>query len=405
MNLAHTVARRYLFSHKGTHFINIISGVTILGLSIGSAALILVLSVFNGFEALIASMINSFNPDLKVVPVQGKYFTEDAEQVKEIAALPGVAAVAKTISETAVFEYDVNNNPGTVKGVDANYTLVNSLDSAIIEGQFMIEDEEMPYAVLGAGMARNLSVDVLNVFHHLSVLMPDRQPGRNASRPYKTKVVRPAGVFSIQQDLDNEFVLVPLDLAQSLLDRVGELSALEIKVTEVSQVETVERRLQELMGDSFDVLNRYEQDEEFMKLMNIEKWMAFAIASLMIVLIAFNLVGCLWMVVLDKKKDVAILKAMGSTSTFIKRVFLHLGLYYTLSGLGLGLVLGLLIYVLQKQFGIVTIPQGFVVDTYPIMMQVTDVLVVCVTVLAIGLVASLPAAHQASKLDTAIRQN
>jgi len=160
----------------------------------------------------------------------------------------------------------------------------------------------------------------------------------------------------------------------------------------------------ELAGDEFDVLNRYEQDEEFMKLMNIEKWMAFAIACLMILLIAFNLIGCLWMIVLDKKKDIAILKAMGGTATLVRRIFIQLGLFFTMTGLIFGILLAIVLYWLQKQFGIVTIPQGFVVDTYPITMKASDIFVVAATVIIIGLLASLPAAYRATRLRGSIRE-
>ena len=407
MRIDTAIARRYLFSHKGTHFINIISGVTIFGLSLGATALILVLSVFNGFEDLIADMINAFNPDLKVVPVQGKYFTHDDIDIDRIKQMDGVASISRTINETALLEYDGSNHVATMKGVDLEFNSVTTIDSNIIEGFFGLSDDHVQYAVLGSGLARNLSVDVLNVFNNLSIHMPDRKARGNAQKPFRTRVVRPAGIFSIQQEIDNEYVLVSLDLAQALLGRYDQLSALEVKVasSHSQNISSLEDQLQYLVGEDYLVLNRYEQDEEFMKLMNIEKWMAFAIASLMILLIAFNLIGCLWMIVLDKKKDISILKAMGGTAGFIRKVFMQLGLLFTSIGLSLGIVLAVILYFIQKKYGIVTIPEGFVVDTYPITMKVSDIFVVAVTVLLIGLLASIPAATRAARLSGSIREN
>ncbi len=404
MKVDSAIARRYLFSHKGTHFINIISGVTIFGLSLGATALILVLSVFNGFEDLIASMINSFNPDIKVAPSQGKYFSIDSATLLEIQQLDGVESVSRSIAETAFLEYDGSNHVGIMKGVDGNFTEVTTIDSNLIEGYFSLIDEKGSYAVLGSGLARNLSVDVLNVFNNLSIHMPDRKARGQMQKPFRTRVVRPVGVFSIQQDIDNEYIIVPLQLAQSLLSRHDQLSTLEIRVTDYDATqEAIKSKLAEILGDGFLIQNRYEQDEEFMKLMNIEKWMAFAIACLMILLIAFNLIGCLWMIVLDKRKDIAILKAMGGTAKLVRRIFMQLGIYFTLTGLALGIGLALLLYFLQKQFGIVTIPQGFVVDAYPITMKGTDILIVAITVVIIGTIASLPAAARAARLTSSIR--
>jgi lipoprotein-releasing system permease protein len=403
MRFVSEVASRYLFSSKGTHFINIISGVTILGLTTGTAALILVLSVFNGFEELIAGMINQFNPELKIVPVQGKYFEENDSLINRIRSLDGVEAISKMIEETAAFEYQNINNAGTLKGVDDDFHIVTSIDSALIEGSFILHDDQFNYAVLGSGMARNLSVDVLNVFENLSVHMPDRKAAATSLNPFRTRVIKPVGVFSIQQDIDNEVVIVPLHFAQSILGRQRELSSIGVRLAEDADTDLVQQALEQLLDDNLVVQNRYQQDEDFLKLMNIEKWMAFLIACLMILLIAFNLIGCLWMIILDKKKDIAILRAMGATSVLIRQIFMRLGLFYTFTGLGLGSLLAVLVYLIQKQFGIITIPQGFVVDTYPIQMRWFDIVVVSLTVIMIGVVASVPAARRAAKLTESIR--
>jgi len=396
MRFVTDIARRYLFSSRGTHFINIISGATIVGLSLGSAALILVLSVFNGFEVLIASMINQFNPELKVVPVTGKYFDENDATIAKIMEIPGVVCVSKSIEEIAYFEYQKIPNPGTLKGVDDLFGTVTSIDSTIIEGSYLLHDDQYDYAVLGSGMARNLSVDVLNVFESLSIHMPNRKAAATSINPLRTKVIKPVGVFSVQQDIDNEMVLVPLDFAQSILGRSGQLSNLGIRLAEGVDGEAIQMEIQNIVGSNLEVLNRYQQDAAFLKLMNIEKWMAYLIASLMILLIAFNLIACLWMIILDKQKDISILKAMGATSSMIRSIFMRLGLLYTFLGLGLGILIAIVLYGLQKKFGLLTIDQGFVVDSYPIEMRSTDIFVVAVTVIVIGSIASIPVARKAA---------
>jgi lipoprotein-releasing system permease protein len=368
----------------------------------GTAALILVLSVFNGFEELIASMINKFNPELIIVPDTGKYFDENDALIARIKEVDGVVAVSKVIEETAAFEYQNIPYAGTLKGVDDAFRSVTSIDSTIIEGHFILQDDQFAYAILGSGMARNLSVDVLNVFESLSIHMPDRKMATSMN-PFRTRLIKPIGVFSVQQDIDNEIVIVPLGFAQSILGREAKLSSIGIRLSETADPDRVQKDLKNLLGADMVIKNRYQQDEEFLKLMNIEKWMAFLIACLMILLIAFNLIGCLWMIILDKKKDIAILKAMGSSATMIRQIFMRLGLLYTFSGIVLGVLLALILYMVQKQFGIITIPQGFVIDTYPIQMRWSDIIVVSLTVVLIGTMASLPAALRAGRLSDTIR--
>ena len=404
MNLTKDFSRRYLFSRRRAQFINVISGVTIFGLSLGSAALVLVLSVFNGFEDLIEYMISGFNPDIKILPVQGKYFAADAIETDQIRSLPGVANVSSAIEEVAIFEYDNITHPGKIKGVDSSWKSVTNIDSAMIDGHFLLNDQRESYAVIGAGIARNLSIDRLNVFKQLAVYMADRRVRSTVGRPFKTRYIRPSGVFSIQQELDNEIVIVPLDFAQELVDQQGSVGSIEIRVKRASDLRNIEDQIQLIVGQDFQVLNRYEQDESFLKLMNIEKWMAYGIVSMMIFLVSFNMIGNLWMVMLDKKKDIAVLKAMGATRSFIRNIFIRLGIRISVIGIIIGFLLAGILYVLQKNVGLITIPQGFIIDAYPISLRFIDLVSVFVTVMVIGALASLPAAHTASRISASIRE-
>lgn len=404
MNLPFKIASRYLFARKSTNAINIISGITIFGLSIGTAALILVLSVFNGFEDLLSGLFSTFNPDIKVTIKKGKTFITNEEQLAELKALEGVEAVSQSLQETAFFEYKKNRDFGVVKGVDADYTKVSKIDSTIREGIFALKDVNRDLAVLGVGMRNKLSVDIEDPFSTINIYMAKRQQV-TVGNPFRKRVVAPVGTFGIQQDFDQQYVITSLEFARSLLNaKSGEVSALEIKLSQPDESGVTQAEIQKIMGEEFDVKNRFQQDEAFLKLMNIEKWMSFAILSLTLVLVAFNMIGSLWMIVLEKRKDIAILKSMGATKRMIRNIFLSEGLLLCLLGIVIGAGLALLLYGVQKGFGIVPIPTGFVVDAYPISIRLLDFLVVMITVIGIGLIASIPPALRAARVSAMIRE-
>lgn len=396
------IARRYLFAKKSTNAINIISGISVFGISVGTAALILVLSVFNGFEDLITGLFGNFNPDVKVTIKEGKFFEVDSTVIAQLNALPEVELVAKTIEETALFAYKDNESFGTIKGVDDYYQLVTGIDSTVREGVYQLKEEGRDYAVLGVGIRNRLSVNVGDYLSTLEVYMLKRKNTGPLSKPYKKKLIYPAGTFVIQQDFDSEYILSSLSFAQSLLSLKNKIGALEIKLTPNVNTATAVEQIQKIVGEDFNVKDRYQQDEAFLKLMNIEKWMSYAILCLTLVLVAFNMIGALWMIVLDKKPDIAILRSMGATNTTIRNIFLSEGILLGLLGMLLGFIIAVLLYIAQKQIGIVPIPPGFVVDTYPISMRFPDFIIVAITVLTITLIASLPAAFRAMRVPAVI---
>ena len=322
MNLSLKIARRYLFAKKSTNAINIISGISVFGISVGTAALILVLSVFNGFEDLITGMFSNFNPDVKVTPLLGKTFQIEEEKLVQIKDLEGVAFVSKTLEETAVFEYKGSQDFGTLKGVDEFYNQVTSIDSTIREGDYQLKDGKRNLAVLGVGLRNKLSVNVGDYLSTLTVYMAKRKKVSPTQNPFKKRLVYPVGTFVIQQDFDNEYLLTSLEFAQSLLGVKNEVSTLEIKLVEHSDAELTLTAIRNIVGEDFVVKDRYQQDEAFLKLMNIEKWMSYAILSLTLILVAFNMIGALWMIVLDKKNDIAILKSMGANRELVRNIFL-----------------------------------------------------------------------------------
>jgi len=404
LNLPLKIARRYLFAKKSTNAINIITGISVVGIAVGTAALVLVMSVFNGFEDLIIGMFSRFNPDVKVVAAVGKTFEPDSAKLAQITALPGVALVSATLEEVAFFEYGENQDFGVVKGVDDNYRRESGIDSTIFEGIFKLKDEERNYAILGGGVRSKLQVDFEDPFALLSIYMAKREKTASLEQPFKKRIVSPAGSFKVQQEFDEKYVLVSLEFAQDLLGAYNEVSAWEIKLKPTTDPKKTIESIESILGKDFLVKDRFQQDESFLKLMNIEKWMSFALLCLTIVLVAFNMIGSLWMIVLEKKADVSILKSMGGTDKLVRNIFIGQGLLLCLAGLLSGLVFAIILFALQKIFGLVSIPEGFVVDAYPVSMRLLDVLAVSVVVMAIGLVASLPAAHRASKIPTLVRE-
>lgn len=373
------------------------------GIAIGTAALILILSVFNGFEELITSLFSSFNPEVKAIPVKGKSFATDTIPLEAIRAIPGIAAVSVTLEEIAFLEHDGVQDFGIVKGVDEHFHEVVDIESTMLEGTFRLMDGSRPMVVLGSALRNKLAVNVLDPFATVSVYVPKRGRVGPLAKSYTSTLLAPAGTFFIQQDFDSEYALADLSVVQQLLQQSGYASALEIRLKAGASVAQTKAAVQGLLGSGFLVKDKYEQDEAFRRVMNIEKWMAFAILGFTMVLVAFNMIGALWMVVIEKKNDIAILRSMGADEQCIRRIFLWEGLL--LSGIGLltGFAVSLLFFAVQKTFGIVPIPAGFVIDAYPISLKMVDFIAVVVLVGIIGLLASVPAAVRASRVPAIVR--
>ncbi len=387
---------------KSVNAINIISGISVFGISLGAGALILVLSVFNGFEDLISGLFSTFNPDVKITALKGKTFEVDSTMIADLKQIEGVLAVSQTLEEVAFFEYKGSRDFGTIKGVDEHYAKVTQIDSSIREGDLIFKANGRQYGVLGVGMRNKLSVNVDNEFTPITVYMAKKK--RSVTKPFVKKFLYPAGTFVIQQDFDNQYILSSLEFAQKLLNVKNKVSALEVQLDPSSNASLVLSEIQKRMGDDFEVKDRYRQDEAFLKLMNIEKWLSYAILSLTLILVAFNMIGSLWMIVLDKKKDIAILKSMGATNETIRKIFINQGFLLCLVGMSFGFLIAITLYILQITYGIVPIPEGFVVNAYPISMRFIDFAIVTITVLVIGFLASVLPAFKASRISALVRE-
>lgn len=403
MKLIFSIAVRYLFGKKTTNAINIITWISIIGMSIGTAALILILSVFNGFESLLSGMLSNFNPDIKATLMVGKYMPKDSIDVIAIAQIEGIERIAFTLEETSFFDYKGSQEVGIIKGVDNEFMKVTGLDTSLLTGSAKF-GQNVEFAVLGSGMNTKLSVNSYDGFTPVTAYMPANESTGPLAKEFNALQFYPSGTFSVGSDVDMQYVLVNFDAVNSLLNLDNHFSAIEVKLKAKASESKVLKSLKEILGPQFNVSNRYQQDEGFLKIMNIEKWISYLIACLTLLIIAFNLVGSLWMIVLEKKKDIAILKSMGLTTGGIQGIFLCLGIMISVIGLMVGFGFGIILYWLQKEYGLISIPDGFMIDAYPIEMRWIDFIVVSCTVLIIGYFASLLPSIRAGQVSAFVRQ-
>lgn len=401
--LALRIAFRYLFSKKSTNAINIISWVSMVGMAVGAFALIVVLSVFNGFEGLVLSLYNSFYPDLEVTAVSGKTFEQNEQLYNKLIKLDGVAAVSQTLEENAYLEYGEDASLGTIKGVDAKYNDVTTVSKYVREGNFMLRDSNFHYAVIGANLSYPMNISVERAIEPLRITVP-RKGAKNAMLPgdaFTTMQAVPGGIFSIQQEFDSKYVFVDLDFAKELLGDDKRISAYEIKLKEGADIEALSKQVAAQAGSDFTVRTRYEQKAEMYRVMKIERWVTTAILAFIILIISFNIIGSLSMLVLDKAKDISILKAMGADEKLVVRVYLLNGILASAIGAGVGLLLGYAICLAQINFHFLKLSGGndssFVIDYYPVVLKPIDAVVTISVIVVISLLAAYFPARRAGQ--------
>ncbi len=404
MRFSPFLALRYLFARKSTNVIHLLAGLSILGMGIGAAALILVMSVFNGFESLVFGLSNQFNPDIHIGPREGKTFTPDSLWLTKLEQDPAVAAISHVLEENALFAYDEVQDIGILKGVDQAYTRVTEIDSFMLAGTWTLDDPGGSVGMIGAGMAAKLGIHSNDAFESLVVYMPNRKRVGPFDQPFIRRFLPAAGVFTIQPEVDLQYVLTDLDFVQSITGRRSALSAVEVAILPEAHTKQTLQRLQSLAGPDFVVRDRIGQEESFLRIMNIEKWVAFAIMCLILLLVAFNVAGTLWMMVTEKRPDIAILKTMGATSTQIQQIFLFNGLLLCGVAFILGAIAALSFFGLQQHYGLIPVPPGFIIDAYPMDIRWPDFIVVLVTVLSIGMLAAWLPARRAARVDAIIQE-
>lgn len=355
-------------------------------------ALIVILSVFNGFDALVRSLINSFNPDLKITVTEGKTFIPDPEQMKRIRETPGVYDLSLVFEDKALVRYDEQQTIAVVKGIDENYINVTGVDSMIVEGEYILDRNDEPMAMIGRGIRIYLNVMLLSP-RQMVFYVPRRSADISSDpvRALNRKYLSVAGVFSIEQDFDLRYILVPLDFARELFEYFdGEVTTIEVKLDPGVSLSKAQESVREIMGPGFYIHNRYQQNEIFYKTMQAEKWAIFLILFFILVVASFNVVGTLTMLMLEKKKDAVTLSNLGADNLMIKRIFLIEGWLISASGAILGTLLGLLICWIQMYFGVIKLEGSgsFIIDSYPVVVKSSDVIITLIAVTIVGYLAA-----------------
>lgn len=392
MNFPFYIARRYLFSKKKHNAINIISGISVCGVAFATLALVCTLSVFNGFQDMVASFFTAFDPQLKITAREGKVFDGQDKRIREVCALPEIDVFTETLEENAMVQYKDRQAMVILKGVEDNFEQLTAIDSILYgAGEFLLHDSIVNYGVMGVELVATLGTG-LQFVDPLQVYLPKRNakvnmanPGSSFSRDY---LYSPGVVFAVnQQEYDGKYILTSLDFLRQLLDYTTEVSAMELKLKPDANISSIQSKIERMLGDDFVVQNRYQQQADVFRIMEIEKLISYLFLTFILMIACFNVIGSLYMLILDKKDDVMTLRSLGADDRLIARIFLFEGRLISLFGAGSGIVLGLILCFIQQKFGVISLGGGggtFVVDAYPVSVHVGDVILVFVTVLTVG---------------------
>lgn len=403
MNFPFYIARRYLFSKKSHNAINVISLISVCGVVIATTALVCALSVYNGFNDLVSSLFSHFDPQLKVTAKYGKVFDPNCSEIAQVKALPEIESYCAVLQDNALIKYKDRQEIGVIKGVDDNFSHLVDLDSVLIDGEFILSDEVTNYATLGIGLASHLGIKA-GFVSPIEIYVPKRDQQVNMANPatsFNLEYTFISSVFRIDQQVyDDYYMIIPLQTARTLLNYENEISALELKIKDGASLSTVEKQIKQLLGDKFEVKNRFEQQEASFKMMQIEKWVTFLILCFILAIALFNIVGSLSMLMIEKKDDVETLRNMGANDRQIQQIFLFEG--WMISGFGalLGILVGVVLCWMQQAFGLIRLGDAagsFIIDAYPVHILLLDILTVFLTVLAIGFLAAWYPVHYLGK--------
>ncbi len=395
MNFPFFIARRYLFSKKSTHVINVISSISVIGVAVATMALVIVLSVFNGFHDLVASLFTSFDPQLKVVPVEGKTAPSDDPILTQIRLLPEVDVATETVEDQALAIYQGKQAMVKIKGVEDNFSELSHITDILYgDGTYSLHAANLEYGILGIRLAQTMGIGA-QWDGYLKIYAPKKEGQLDLSNPGEGFVAdslnSPGVLFSVRQSkYDKNYIVTSIAFARNLFGQQGMLSDLEIRLKEGSDLNAVKAEMQKIAGTKYKVLDRFEQQEDTFKIMSIEKLMAYIFLTFILVVACFNIIGSLSMLIIDKKNDVVTLRNLGANDKQITRVFLFEGRMIAVIGAVIGIGLGLLLCLLQQQYGFVRLGESegsFIVDAYPVSVHYSDVAIIFVTVIAVGWLA------------------
>jgi len=392
MNFGLYVARRYLFSKKSTNAINVISGISVVGVAVATMALIVTLSVFNGFSDLVATLFTAFDPQLEVTPVEGKTAPADDPVLTEIRQLPQVEVATECVEDMALVTYHDRQAMVTIKGVDDNFDQLTHIREILCgDGTFELHAADLHYGILGIRLAEQLGTGY-RFDEPLQVYTPRREGQVDITDPadgfVQDELYSPGVLFSVMQaKYDKNYVLTSIGFARRIFDQQGMLSSLELRLKPGSDFEAVKREMQRIAGDKYTVKDRYEQQDDTFRIMKVEKFIAYIFLTFILVVACFNIIGSLSMLIIDKREDVVTLRNLGASDKQITQIFLFEGRMISALGAVIGLVIGLLLCWIQQTFGVIALGSSagsFIVDAYPVSVHLWDVVLVFVTVLAVG---------------------
>lgn len=405
MNFPFYIARRYLFSKKSTNAINVISGISVVGVAVASMALVVTLSVFNGFHDMVASFFTQLDPQLKITPAKGKTAASNDSTLMRIHQLDEVAVATDVLEDQALAVYGDRQQMVTIKGVDDNYDKLTHIRQILEgDGDYALHAADMNYGILGLGVAYQLGIGY-TYREPLKIYAPRREGQINMANLQdgfvEDELYSPGVLFSIKQGkYDKRYIITAIQFTRHLFDRDGELTSLELRLKPGSNFEHVKAQIQEMAGTRFVVRDRYEQQEDTFRIMKVEKLMAYIFLTFILVIACFNIIGSLSMLMIDKRNDVVTLRNLGASDRQIIRIFLFEGRMISAIGAVIGIAIGLLLCLLQQQFGLIGLGStegSFVVDAYPVSVHPWDIVVVFFTVLAVGFISVWYPVHYFAK--------
>lgn len=390
MNISSYIAKRYLFSKKSHNAINIISFISVLGIGIGTMALIVVLSAFNGLSGLVQSLYTSFDSDIQITVKEGKIFNPSAPEIQHLKSINGVLYFNEILEENALLKYNDKQCIVTVKGVGADYQKASHIDSLVKDGSFMLTKNKENYVVVGRGVSNILGASTNDYFIPIQFFSPKRGRAQsvNPDDAINKKSAYVSGIFSVNEEFDLKYAITDLSFARELFEYTNEVSSIEITLAQNADKDEVLKKIKSSLGDKYEVKNRYQQNEILFKTLESEKLWTFIILVFILVIATFNVIGSLTMLIIEKKKDIKILTNMGADISLIRKIFFKEGMMITLVGALSGLLLGTILCVLQQQFKLIKFEEGFIVDAYPVAMKLKDYLITFVVVLSIGFIAA-----------------
>lgn len=395
MNFPFYIARRYLFSKKSTHVINLISGISAVGVAVATMALVVTLSVFNGFHDLVATFLTAFDPQIQVVPTQGKTAPADDPVLQKIRTLPEVDVATESVEDQALAVYQGKQAMVTVKGVDDNFDQLTHINDILYgDGEFSLHAANLEYGTVGIRLADQLGMTA-DWDGYLNIYAPQREGQLDMMNPtegfVEDSLISPGAVFMVRNaKYDANYIVTSIGFARRLFNQQGMLSQLELRLKPGSNIDAVKAEMREIAGEKYRVLDRMEQQADTFRIMKIEKFIAYIFLTFILAVACFNIIGSLSMLIIDKKEDVTTLRNMGATDKQITRIFLFEGRMISVIGAVIGILLGLLLCWLQQEYGLVALGQSsgsFVVDAYPVSVHPEDIIVVFLTVVAVGFVS------------------